>query len=153
MSIDFRAIHPDTLNRMEEVRFYLIIQQLEQTNIDIMFQGMFLETICKSYGINISDINYAITYTKANRPKHFEFNLLSQIHKVNIRTICRFGKVSYKKMQSSLDNYINNLHAQPLVCCPDLPIRKAIVSFNKAYRNLFGHSSYLIKGIIYNESV
>jgi len=153
MNVNFNALHPNTLNRLEEIRFYLIIQQLEQSKIDIMFQGMFIETICKSYGINISDINYAVTYTKANRPKHYEFSLLSQIQKVNIRTICKFGKVSYKKMVSSLEAYLNDLHEQPLVCCPEPEIRKAIVSFNSAYKKLFSHSTYLTKGIMFNESI
>jgi len=56
-------------------------------------------------------------------------------------------------MVSSLEAYLDELHEQPLVCCPEPEIRKAIVSFNSAYKKLFSHSTYLTKGIMFNESI
>lgn len=141
------AFNEESLQRLEIVRFYLIMKQFEELGDNIYTQTI-IETICQMGHIKITNVNFATEKIKYHeKPRAFEYGILHYLFRIPYRTLCSLGHVAAKTIVNQLTNYIENEYQYPLINTFNPEITETIINFNKTYARLFKHSSYLSKGV------
>jgi len=145
--MNFNAFNEESLQRLEVVRFFLIMKQFEELGDNIYTQTI-IETICQIGHVKTTNINFAIDRLKYyEKPKAYEYGILHHLFRIPFRTLCRLGHVASKTIVSQLNNYIENEYQHPLINFFNPEVTETILTFNKIYGKLFKHSSYLSKGV------
>jgi hypothetical protein len=138
------TITNSTKDRLEELRFLLIIKTLKKSGSNIYTDNI-IESICQFFNIRITNIHYAIGMLETTcRPKPLELGLLNQIFKIQMRTICFLSHIASKTIYDALDVYINKEFEYPLVSQFGEEVIIDIKNFNDGYRKLFQFATHLV---------
>ena len=141
-----------TKQRIKEVQFWLIIQQLKSEHGLSLYLDNIIENLSLLFGCKITNINYAIANLDflINRPNALELGLTNKYADVQIRTVCKVAKIANKTVYNALEKYVEE-------GSPDLVPRLSealaidIEKFNTGMKSVFEHISNLIKpGVIYD---
>jgi hypothetical protein len=143
--LDIKPIDRNSLDRLEIVRFALIILHFEESG-DNLYTQTIIETIAQLARVkplNISYVREQIKYKE--KPKAHELGLLNHFFGVPYRTLCRYGKVASKTIIKELEKYVLEEYQQPLINNINKEITDEIIQFNKVYKKLFKNATYLTK--------
>lgn len=141
------AFNEESLQRLEVIRFYLIMKNFEELGDNIYTQTI-IETICQLGHIKPMNVTYAKDRVKyQEKPKTFEYGLLHYLFRIPFRTLSKLGHVAHKTVVKQVENYVENEFQYPLVNNFNPEITQTIITFNQTYAKLFRHSSYLSKGV------
>lgn len=142
-----KPMNEETLNRLELVRFSLVIKHFEETG-DNIFTQTIIETICQMTHAKITNVNYARAYvSRDGKATPVELGLLNEVHGVPYRTLCNLGKRSSATIKARLERYIKEEFQYPLILGIDATILLDVKLFLNGYRKLFNQAGYLTKGM------
>lgn len=132
-----------TKNRMKEVQFYLIIQQLQKEFGENIYLENIIENLSEMFGCRTTNIHYAISNlnTLAYKPTTLEFILANKYLKIDIRTLCTITKRASRTMYSTLEHYMTVEEHYSLQPKFSDAILLDIELFNKGINKLFGKIS------------
>ena len=136
----------NTKQRMKEVQFWLIIQQIKERYSTSIYIENVIENLSLLFGCKVTNINYAIANLDylINKPKPLELGLLNKYADAQIRTICKVGRVANKTIYNALEDYVEEGSPELVPRLSDTVLID-IEKFIKGMDTVFGKISHLVK--------
>jgi hypothetical protein len=135
-----------TQQRIQEVRFWLAIQQIKQHYRHNIYLENIIENLSMLFGCKVTDINYAIENleTYLNKPTPLELGLVHHYAQVQIRTICKIAHIANQTVYQSLREYVDQDSYELTPKMSDDLVHQ-IIKFNKGLTKLFDNMSHIVK--------
>lgn len=132
----------ETIKRLQEVQFYLIIQQLQRAYGENTYTNGITENICQLCMCKLTNINLAAAEIKtlAYRPSALELVLTNKYLGINMRTLALIGRISNKTMYNALRNYDNT----PLEPKLEEYLYEDVSKFVNGMKRIFEHMTYIL---------
>jgi len=136
-----------TLQRIEEVHFYLIVDALLKSgNFESSVLSM-LENISDMFKINPAYIQHAFEqlFRSYNRPDFFDLALTVYYKNISIRRIDKQKYISLKTYYTKLNEYIKLEQPNLTTVLKDTEIAMSVQHFNQQFTRLFKDYNFLFK--------
>ncbi len=125
--------------RLEEIRFWLFVRQLEHRYNENMYIRGIIENIAMMFNCKIVNINNAVDSLKspAMRPTPMELALANIVLRIPVRTITTLANIANKTFYDALERYLQN----PVDITPKLNayVQDDTRRFLEGVKELFGH--------------